>query len=53
MAYWTTDCVGYSIRGTATFGVLVLTLWKNRCEWEFVPVEGNAFADRAGGVCHP
>jgi hypothetical protein len=41
------------VRESATFGVLVLTLHKNRYEWEFVPVEGDPFTDRGEGVCHP
>jgi hypothetical protein len=41
------------VREAATFGVLVLTLCQNRCEWEFVPVEGDPFTDCVEGVCQP
>ncbi len=41
------------VREAATFGVPVLTLCKNRCEWEYVPVEWDPFTDRGGGGCHP
>ena len=34
------------VREWTTFGVLVLTLYENRYEWEFVPVEGDPFTDR-------
>jgi len=41
------------VRESATFGVLVLTLYESRYEWEIVPVEGGPFTDRGEGVCHP
>jgi len=42
------------VRESATFGVLVLTLCKNRyVEWESVPVEGDPFTERGEGGCHP
>jgi hypothetical protein len=41
------------VRESATFGVLVPTLYANRYEWESVPAEGESFTDRGEGVCHP
>ncbi len=37
---------------TATFGVLKLTLYPDRYEWEFIPVPGGGFTDRGSGSCH-
>lgn len=34
------------------FGVLLLRLYLNRYEWEFVPVRGEAFRDSGEGACH-
>jgi hypothetical protein len=40
-------------RNTDTFGVLKLTLWPGRYEWEFVPVNGaEGFHDSGDGTCH-
>jgi hypothetical protein len=36
---------------STTFGVLALTLWPDRYEWQFVPSEGP-FTDKGNGVCH-
>jgi hypothetical protein len=44
---------GSEVREARTFGVLVLTLYEDRYEWEFVPVAGASFTDRGEGVCHP
>jgi len=41
------------VRESSTFGVLVLTLYEDRYEWEFVPAAGSSFVDRGGGACHP
>ena len=41
------------LREASTFGVLVLTLWEDRYDWEFVPVAGKTFTDSGSGVCHP
>jgi hypothetical protein len=40
------------VRESATFGVLVLTLYEDRYEWDFVPVAGKTFADQGSGICH-
>lgn len=40
------------VRDNQTFGVLMLTLWENRYEWEFVPVSGGAFTDSGSAPCH-
>jgi 3',5'-cyclic AMP phosphodiesterase CpdA len=40
-------------RNSDTFGVLKLTLWPGRYEWEFVPVNGaEGFHDAGAGACH-
>ncbi|MDR7484113.1 MAG: hypothetical protein QN187_02180 [Armatimonadota bacterium] len=39
------------MRRSDTYGVLKLTLGVGRYEWEFPPVEGRAFRDRATGDC--
>ena len=41
------------VRDATTFGVLVLKLYQDRYEWEFVPVSGGSFIDAGSGVCHP
>ncbi len=41
------------VRDSTTFGVIVLTLYEDRYEWEFVPVGGGTFLDAGSGVCHP
>jgi acid phosphatase type 7 len=41
------------LRDSTTFGVLVLTLYEDHYDWEFVPVAGESFTDRGEGVCHP
>jgi len=40
------------IQQTGTYGVLKLTLYDARYEWEFVPVDGGTFADAGIGNCH-
>jgi len=40
------------VRDSATFGVLVLTLYGDRYEWQFVPVAGKTFTDQGSGLCH-
>jgi len=40
------------VRDPNTFGVLVLTLYEDRYEWEFVPTAGKTFRDQGSGVCH-
>jgi hypothetical protein len=40
------------LRDASADGVLVLTLYENRYEWEFVSVEGETFADAGADICH-
>jgi hypothetical protein len=40
-------------RDAASYGVLVLQLFSDRFEWEFVPVAGGSFTDSGGAECHP
>lgn len=35
-----------------TWGVLKLTLYADRYEWQFVPIAGRTFTDAGSGVCH-
>lgn len=35
-----------------TFGVLKMTLYPDRYDWEFIPVEGKAFTDSGSDVCN-
>jgi hypothetical protein len=44
---------GSEVRESRTYGVLVLTLYEDRYEWDFVPVAGSSFTDRGEGTCHP
>jgi hypothetical protein len=39
-------------RNTGTFGVLKLTLYAERYDWEFIPVAGGEFRDSGSGECH-
>jgi hypothetical protein len=40
------------IHQTGTFGVLKLTLWSDRYDWEFIPVPGGSFTDTGSTTCH-
>jgi hypothetical protein len=40
------------VRATDLFGVLKLTLWPERYDWEFLPVPGHAFTDSGSEPCH-
>jgi acid phosphatase type 7 len=40
------------VHQTGTYGVLKLTLYPDRYDWEFVPVEGGNFQDSGSGACH-
>jgi len=40
------------VRNSDTFGVLKLTLWPERYEWEFLPEAGKSFRDSGSGDCH-
>ncbi|MBV9453859.1 MAG: metallophosphoesterase [Rubrobacter sp.] len=40
------------VRNADTFGVLKLTLYPARYDWQFVPVEGKTFTDSGSGRCH-
>jgi hypothetical protein len=39
-----------SERRISTFGVLKMTLWSDRYQWEFIPVAGES--DSGSGTCH-
>jgi hypothetical protein len=39
-------------QGSGTWGVLKLTLWGDRYDWEFVPVAGHSFSDSGSANCH-
>ena len=36
----------------STWGVLKLTLWADRYDWQFVPVAGQSFTDSGSTSCH-
>jgi hypothetical protein len=40
------------VRNFDTFGVLKLTLWPDRYQWEFIPVNADGFRDSGEGSCH-
>ena len=40
------------VRNTATRGVLKLTLYADRYEWQFVPIKGASFTDVGSASCH-
>jgi hypothetical protein len=40
------------VHETGTYGVLKLTLYADRYNWEFVPVAGGVFQDMGSGDCH-
>lgn len=40
------------IRNDETFGVFKMTLHVDGYDWEFIPVEGQTFADKGSGKCH-
>ena len=41
------------VRDSDTHGVLQLSLYETRYEWEFIPVAGGVFQDSGGADCHP
>jgi acid phosphatase type 7 len=41
------------VRNASSFGVLVLTLYEDRYEWQFLPAAGQAFTDSGTTACHP
>ena len=41
------------VRDASAFGVLMLTLYEDRYEWEFLPVTGATFTDSGTSACHP
>lgn len=43
---------GSEIRETGTFGVIKFSLFPDRYEWEFIPVEGSTFTDSGSAECH-
>ncbi|HZW03703.1 MAG TPA: metallophosphoesterase, partial [Anaerolineaceae bacterium] len=40
------------VRNSGEFGVLALTLYPDRYEWQFHPVEPDGFSDSGAGFCH-
>jgi len=40
------------VRNFDTYGVLKLTLWPDRYQWEFIPVNADGFRDSGDGACH-
>ena len=40
------------VRDNSTFGVLLLKLYDDRYEWEFVPVQVGGFTDAGAHTCH-
>jgi hypothetical protein len=44
---------GSEVRNNDTYGVLKLTLLRDRYRWEFVPVAGRTFRDRGENRCQP
>jgi acid phosphatase type 7 len=40
------------VRNTGTFGVLKVSLYPTRYEWQFLPIAGKAFTDSGSGMCH-
>lgn len=40
------------VRNFDTYGVLKLTLWADRYQWEFIPVNADGFRDSGEGTCH-
>ena len=40
------------VRENSTFGVLLLKLYDDRYEWEFVPTQGGGFTDAGADRCH-
>lgn len=39
-------------RDSTSFGVLVLKLFPDRYDWEFVPIAGKSFTDSGSSACH-
>ncbi|MEA4909915.1 MAG: alkaline phosphatase [Chloroflexi bacterium] len=40
------------VRSWDSYGVIKFTLYPDRYEWEFIPVEGGQFTDSGSGTCH-
>lgn len=40
------------MRNFETYGVLKLTLWPDRYQWEFIPVNADGFRDSGESACH-
>jgi hypothetical protein len=40
------------VRDSSSYGVVKLTLYPDRYEWEFVPAAGFTFSDRGSTPCH-
>lgn len=39
------------VRNSETFGVLKMTLYSDRYDWEFVPIDGQTFTDSGSAAC--
>ena len=39
-------------RNNEAHGVLKLTLYGDRYDWEFIPIEGTSYTDAGSGTCH-
>ncbi len=40
------------VRNNTSWGVLKLTLWGDRYDWQFIPVSGQSFTDIGSDNCH-
>jgi hypothetical protein len=40
------------VRDSSSWGVLKLTLWSDRYDWQFLPVSGQSFTDIGSDNCH-
>lgn len=49
---WATIAANSEVRNNTTKGVLKLTLFADRYEWQFVPVAGSSFTDSGSASCH-
>jgi hypothetical protein len=49
---WATIAANSEVRNNTTRGVLKLTLYVDRYEWQFVPVAGASFTDTGSASCH-
>jgi hypothetical protein len=50
--HFTSPAANSIVRNNNSFGVLMLTLHKDRYDWRFVPVVGDTFTDSGSSLCH-